>query len=160
MCSTGRRVVSCKNQRAANPWAGARGTAHALTSRVAQRSLHMRELGVAPHVTKNDKGRSSNLDRRTTRQPGYAVSLSRRWLQRFHSCYIPKPLLQSGIFLKKMPPSAASARAHQLWNRSNRKKLRLNEAGRAAASGEAARARQGGLAVRLHLHTTCCDCRD
>ncbi len=33
-----------------------------------------------PHVTKNDKGRRSNLDRRTTRQPGYAVSLSRRWL--------------------------------------------------------------------------------
>ena len=40
----------------------------------------LRELHVTPHVTKNDKGRSSNLDRRTTRQPGYAVSLSRRWL--------------------------------------------------------------------------------
>jgi transposase len=40
----------------------------------------VRELNVTPHVTKNDKGRSSNLDRRTTRQPGYAVSLSRRWL--------------------------------------------------------------------------------
>ena len=39
-----------------------------------------RELNVTPHVTKNDKGRSSNLDRRTTRQPGYAISLSRRWL--------------------------------------------------------------------------------
>ena len=39
-----------------------------------------RELNVTPHVTKNDKGRRSNLDRRTTRQPGYAVSLSRRWL--------------------------------------------------------------------------------
>jgi hypothetical protein len=39
-----------------------------------------RELNVTPHVTKNDKNRSSNLDRRTTRQPGYAVSLSRRWL--------------------------------------------------------------------------------
>ena len=35
---------------------------------------------MTPHVTKNDKGRRSNLDRRTTRQPGYAVSLSRRWL--------------------------------------------------------------------------------
>ncbi len=35
---------------------------------------------MTPHVTKNDKGRASNLDRRTTRQPGYAVSLSRRWL--------------------------------------------------------------------------------
>jgi hypothetical protein len=35
---------------------------------------------VIPHVTKNDKGRASNLDRRTTRQPGYTISLSRRWL--------------------------------------------------------------------------------
>jgi hypothetical protein len=40
----------------------------------------VRELNVTPHVTKNDKGRRSNLDGRTTRQPGYAVSLSRRWL--------------------------------------------------------------------------------
>jgi transposase len=39
-----------------------------------------RELNVTPHVTKYDKGRRSNLDRRTTRQPGYAISLSRRWL--------------------------------------------------------------------------------
>jgi len=39
-----------------------------------------RELNVTPHVVRNDKGRCSNLDRRTTRQPGYAVSLSRRWL--------------------------------------------------------------------------------
>jgi len=39
-----------------------------------------RELNVTPHVAKNDKGRRSNLDRRTTRQPGYAISLSRRWL--------------------------------------------------------------------------------
>jgi transposase len=39
-----------------------------------------RELNVTPHVTKNDNGRRSNLDRRTTRQPGYALSLSRRWL--------------------------------------------------------------------------------
>ena len=39
-----------------------------------------RELNVTPPVTRNDKGRRSNLDRRTTRQPGYAVSLSRRWL--------------------------------------------------------------------------------
>ena len=40
----------------------------------------VRDLQVTPHVTKNDKGRGSHLDRRTTRQPGYAVSLSRRWL--------------------------------------------------------------------------------
>jgi IS5 family transposase len=40
----------------------------------------VRELKVTPHVTKNENGRRSNLDRRTTRQPGYAISLSRRWL--------------------------------------------------------------------------------
>jgi transposase len=39
-----------------------------------------RKLKVTAHVTKNEKGRRSNLDRRTTRHPGYAVSLSRRWL--------------------------------------------------------------------------------
>ena len=37
------------------------------------------ELNVTPHITKNDKNRS-NLDRRTTPQPGYAISLSRPWL--------------------------------------------------------------------------------
>jgi hypothetical protein len=37
-------------------------------------------LNVLPHVTANDRNRASNLDRRTTRQPGYAISLSRRWL--------------------------------------------------------------------------------
>ena len=40
----------------------------------------VRELNVTPHVTKNDNGGRSNLDRRTTRHPGYAISLSRRWL--------------------------------------------------------------------------------
>jgi hypothetical protein len=39
-----------------------------------------RELNVTPHVGRNDKGRANNLDRRTTRQPGYAIRLSRRWL--------------------------------------------------------------------------------
>ena len=39
-----------------------------------------RELKVTPHVTKNDKNRRSNLDRRTTRHPGYAMSQSCRWL--------------------------------------------------------------------------------
>jgi hypothetical protein len=39
-----------------------------------------RALNVTAHVTKNEKGRRSNLDRRTTRHPGYALSLSRRWL--------------------------------------------------------------------------------
>ena len=40
----------------------------------------LRQHGAAPHVTRKDKGRRSKLDRRTTRQPGYAISLSRRWL--------------------------------------------------------------------------------
>jgi hypothetical protein len=37
-------------------------------------------LNVTSHVTKNDKGRTSNLDRKTTLQPGYAICLSWRWL--------------------------------------------------------------------------------
>ena len=39
-----------------------------------------RALNVTAHVTENEKGRGSNMDRRTTRHPGYALSLSRRWL--------------------------------------------------------------------------------
>jgi transposase len=39
-----------------------------------------RKLNVTPHVSKNDKGRRSNMDRRTTRHEGYAISLSCRWL--------------------------------------------------------------------------------
>jgi transposase len=39
-----------------------------------------RELNVTVHVQTNDTGRRSNLDHRTTRHPGYARSLSRRWL--------------------------------------------------------------------------------
>ena len=39
-----------------------------------------RDLNVTVHAQKNDKGRRSNLDRRTTRHAGYARSLSRRWL--------------------------------------------------------------------------------
>jgi len=39
-----------------------------------------RRMKVTVHVTKNDKKRRSNLDRRTTRHAGYAISLSRRWL--------------------------------------------------------------------------------
>jgi transposase len=38
------------------------------------------KLNVTLHVTKNDNKRRSNLDRRTTRHAGYAISLSRRWL--------------------------------------------------------------------------------
>jgi hypothetical protein len=34
----------------------------------------MRELGVAPHVAQNTSNRSSAIDGRTTRHPGYAIS--------------------------------------------------------------------------------------
>ncbi len=37
-------------------------------------------LHVTAHVQKNETSRRSNLDRRTTRHPGYALSLSCRWL--------------------------------------------------------------------------------
>jgi IS5 family transposase len=39
-----------------------------------------RALGVTAHVAKNDKGRRSNMDGRTTRHPGYSISLGCRWL--------------------------------------------------------------------------------
>jgi len=39
-----------------------------------------RELNVTVHVQKNEKGRRSRIDRRTTRHSGYTRSLSRRWL--------------------------------------------------------------------------------
>ena len=39
-----------------------------------------RALNVTPHITRNDNGRRSNMDARTTRHIGYAISLSCRWL--------------------------------------------------------------------------------
>jgi IS5 family transposase len=38
----------------------------------------LRELRVTPHVAQNTSGRSSAIDGRTTRQPGYAVSQRKR----------------------------------------------------------------------------------
>ena len=40
----------------------------------------VREMNVTPHVATNNRNRASNLDSRTTQRPGYAISLSRRWL--------------------------------------------------------------------------------
>ncbi|MGH9477565.1 MAG: IS5 family transposase [Terriglobales bacterium] len=40
----------------------------------------VRELGFTPHVNQNQNGRRSAVDGRTTRHPGYALSLSKRWL--------------------------------------------------------------------------------
>jgi transposase len=39
-----------------------------------------RQLGVTPHVSQNNRRRRSAIDERTTRHPGYGVSLSKRWL--------------------------------------------------------------------------------
>ncbi len=39
-----------------------------------------RKLNVTPRVSKNDKGRRSNMDGRTTRDEGYAIGLSCRWV--------------------------------------------------------------------------------
>jgi transposase len=39
-----------------------------------------RALNVTPHITKNDTGRRTNMDGRTTRHPGYSISLNCRWL--------------------------------------------------------------------------------
>jgi len=40
----------------------------------------IRELQVTPHVSQNTKNRRSAIDHRTTRHPGYEISLSKRWL--------------------------------------------------------------------------------
>ena len=40
----------------------------------------VRELGVTPHITQNNVNRRSAMDERTTRHPGYRISLSKRWL--------------------------------------------------------------------------------
>lgn len=40
----------------------------------------VRELRATPHVTQNNTNRRSAIDERTTRHPGYAISLSKRWL--------------------------------------------------------------------------------
>jgi transposase len=40
----------------------------------------VRELQATPHVTQNNRNRRSAIDERTTRHPGYQVSLSKRWL--------------------------------------------------------------------------------
>ena len=37
-----------------------------------------RSIGVIPHVAQNNKNRSSRIDGRTTRQPGYDVSQNKR----------------------------------------------------------------------------------
>jgi hypothetical protein len=71
-----------------------------------------RALNVTAHVTRNDKGRRSNLDRRT------AASRLRH---------------------QPEPPMA------------DREGLRMAQADRPAAPGEAARTAQGRLAVRLQL---------
>ncbi len=38
----------------------------------------VRSLNITPHVAQNDTNRKSAIDRRTTRHPGYAVSMRKR----------------------------------------------------------------------------------
>jgi transposase len=40
----------------------------------------MREIRATPHVLQNNKNRRSAIDARTTRHPGYAISVQKRWL--------------------------------------------------------------------------------
>ncbi len=40
----------------------------------------LRELNVTAHVMQNNRHRRSAIDRRTTRHPGYSISLGKRWL--------------------------------------------------------------------------------
>lgn len=40
----------------------------------------LRELRVTPHVNQNTGNRRSAMDGRTTRHPGYEISLRKRWL--------------------------------------------------------------------------------
>lgn len=40
----------------------------------------VRKLQAIPHVTQNNTNRRSAIDERTTRHPGYRISLSKRWL--------------------------------------------------------------------------------
>ena len=40
----------------------------------------VRELRVTPHVSQNTTNRRSAIDGRTTRHPGYEISLRKRWL--------------------------------------------------------------------------------
>jgi hypothetical protein len=63
-----------QDRHAVLPWAPTRLT----TARIS--CARVREPIVTPQATKNDKNRSCNLNRGTTRQPGYAISHSRRWL--------------------------------------------------------------------------------
>jgi transposase len=40
----------------------------------------VREMGVTPHIMQNTSQRRSAIDQRTTRHPGYEISLAKRWL--------------------------------------------------------------------------------
>jgi transposase len=40
----------------------------------------VREMGVTPHIMQNTSNRRSAIDNRTTRHPGYEISLTKRWL--------------------------------------------------------------------------------
>jgi hypothetical protein len=61
-------------------------------------------------------------------------------LERFSNCCTPEPMLPSGFFLKKKPPSVMPVRVHVLESRSNR---RINNNLRKNVPTHAARAAEG-----------------
>jgi hypothetical protein len=81
-----------------------------------------RALNVTAHVTKNEKGRRSNLDRRTTRYPGYAMSLSRR-------CWTAQGRLAVRLQLRRPQPHAAAHTDNPWTTGKDRAAVRLKAAG-------------------------------
>jgi transposase len=75
----------------------------------------VRALQATPHVTQNNKNRRSAIDERTTRHPGYRVSLSKRWL-------VEKPfgwLKQIGGLRKVKLRGLVSCPSHRISNDSS-----------------------------------------
>jgi hypothetical protein len=58
----------------------------------------VRELGVTPHVARRQHGA---IDERTSRHPGYAISLSKRWL--VEKPHLPVPAWKSAIGAGLLP---------------------------------------------------------
>ena len=61
-----------------------------------------RASNVTPRITKNEKGRHSNLDGRTTRHPGYGISLTSRWLVEGVQPGKPSIVLQPMVIIRQV----------------------------------------------------------
>ncbi len=98
------------------------------------------KLNVTPHVSKNDKGRRSNMDARTTRHECYAISLSCRWL-----------VEKSFGWLKQTGPvRQVKVRGLHKVNRGLRLQLRGAQTAAAARADREATNRRSRAAVRLN----------